>query len=211
MEKAMRLLTITLVATLASPAAAQFGNPAGIAPGTRESAPGTPQPHETNNQDRLFTRLLAAGGMAEVQLGKLAGQQAQSRAVKDFAQQMVQDHTKANDELTTLAKAANIPLPTEPNPEHKAARSQLEKLRGKQFDIAYMQTQVQDHQKTTQLLEWIINSGQDGQIRSFAVALLPIVLHHLDLAQNVMTELTGQTPREIAATRDISPPPGNRR
>jgi putative membrane protein len=196
----MRLVAVAsaLVALLGSPAMAQFGNPAGLAPGTRESAPGIPEPHQTNNQDRLFAILVAAGGMAEVEFGKLAEGRAKSGAVRDFAVRMVQEHTKANDKLMGLAKAADIPLPKELDQEHKALRTHLVTLSGAQFDIAYMQTQVQDHQKTIQLLQWQINSGQDNQLQMFASEVLPIVLHHLELAQKIMTELTGQTPREIA-------------
>jgi len=196
----MRCLAVALalVALLGSPAGAQFGNPAGMAPGTRENAPGTPKPHQTNNQDRLFARLLAAGGRAEVELGKLAGKQGDSRAVKDFAERMVQEHTKANDKLTSLAKAADIPLPMDLDQEHKITRSQLVQLSGPPFDVSYMQTQIQDHQKTAQLLQWQINSGQDAEILALASELLPIVLSHLSAAQEIMAALTGQTLREIA-------------
>jgi hypothetical protein len=88
----------------ATPGAAQIGNPAGVAPGTQEAAPGEPAPHQTNTEDRLFVRLLAAGGMAEVDFGRLTEGKARSQPVKDFAQLMVADHTKANRELERLIR-----------------------------------------------------------------------------------------------------------
>ena len=114
-----------LIALLATPAAAQIGNPAGVEPGTPQTSPGVPAPHYPNTQDRLFARLAAAGGMAEVDLGRLAQQKAHAAEVKEFARQMVEDHSKANMQLGSLANSANIPLPSEPDPDHKALRADL--------------------------------------------------------------------------------------
>src|SRR3954471_348993 len=107
----------TLIATLATlaavPASAQFGNPGGLDSGTRESAPGVPLPGQTNVPDRLFTTLAAQGGMAEVDLGKLAQQKSRNDTVIAFAKRMIEDHGKANEQLTQLAKQAGLPLPIE--------------------------------------------------------------------------------------------------
>jgi putative membrane protein len=93
---------ITLLATLTiltPPASAQFGNPAGMDPGTCESAPGVPVPGQTNVPDRLFAALAAQGGMAEVELGKLAQQKSRNDAVTAFAKRMVDDHGNSNAQL----------------------------------------------------------------------------------------------------------------
>jgi putative membrane protein len=83
--------------TLAAvPASAQFGNPGGLDPGTRESAPGVLIPGQTTVPDRLFTTLAAQGGMAEVELGKLAQQKSRNDAVTAFAKGMIDDHGKSN-------------------------------------------------------------------------------------------------------------------
>ncbi|KRR27628.1 DUF4142 domain-containing protein [Bradyrhizobium retamae] len=187
------------VATLfASPAFAQIGNPAGTEPDTRQSAPGIPAPHQTNAQDQLFAQQAVIGGMAEVALGKLADRKAHNRAVAEFAGVMIQDHGKANEKLASLAGSARIPLPNEPDAEHKAVHARLERLSGAQFDVAYLEAQVQDHQKTAQLLQWEINSGQDAQLQRFASETLPIVLRHLRMAQDLASQIAGQTPRELA-------------
>ena len=86
----------------------------------------------------------------------------------------------------------------EPDPEHKAARAELEKLSGPQFDVAYMQSQVIEHQKTAGLLQWQISLGQDGDLQRFAAATLPVVLTHLQAAQNILSQLTGQVPQGAA-------------
>ncbi|WP_063776660.1 DUF4142 domain-containing protein [Microvirga massiliensis] len=190
----MRLLaTLSGFAILLTlPVSAQVGNPAGMAPGTPQSAPGVPAPHEPNTQDRLFARIATIGGMAEVELGRMAEQKGGSDAIKDFGRRMVQDHGKANDQLAGLAKQADIPLPGELDPEHKAMRDQLQAMSGSNFDRAYLHGQIADHQKTVQLLEWEINFGQDAGIKRFASETLPTVLHHLQMAQDLMTQITGQ-------------------
>jgi putative membrane protein len=183
---------------MAWPALAQIGNPAGVAAGTQQATPGMPAPHETNNTDRLFTRLATTGGKAEVQFAQLAEQKASANSVKEFARMMIDDHGKANEKLTELAKAADIPLPAGLDPDHQAARDKLEKLTGADFDTAYILGQIEDHQKTVQLLQWEIGSGQNATLQKFAAETLPVVLMHLRHAQFIASELTGQAPPEIA-------------
>jgi putative membrane protein len=113
MEDKMSRLAITsaAVALFATAAAAQIGNPAGLGADTKMEKPGVPAPHQTNNQDRLFAQLAAAGGMAEVEFGKMTDTRAMAASVKEFARMMVTDHTGANDRLKALADTAKIPLP----------------------------------------------------------------------------------------------------
>jgi len=180
-----------LVAWSIIPAYAQYGNPGGLDPGTRESAPGIPAPGQTNVQDRLFTILAAQGGMAEVDLGKLAQQKSRSEAVTAFAKQMVEDHGKSNERLAQLAKQAGVPMPGEPAPDQVEEKRKLSALGQGQFDAEYMRGQVTDHQKTLQLLLWVIASGENADFQRFASETVPTVLHHLQLAQNIVGRLTG--------------------
>jgi putative membrane protein len=187
------LATVSIFALLAAaPALAQTGtgNPATMAPGTAQSAPGMPTPNQPNQNDRLFVYELTIGGNAEVAFGQLAEQKGGFPAIRDFGHQMAADHSKANQQLMQLAKAANLPQTGEPDEEHKAMRSQLDQLRGADFDLAYIRGQVADHQKTAQLLEWEIGSGQDTQLKAFASEILPVVLRHLQMAENIESQLT---------------------
>jgi putative membrane protein len=181
----MRLLAISsVVVLLALPAWAQSGNPAGMTPGTG--------PQQPNNSDRIFVAAAAIGGMAEVEFGELAEQKARSEAVKDFGRRMVEDHSKANDRLISIAKEAGIAVPDELDQEQKAMRERLGAMDGAEFDVAYLQGQVIEHQKTVQLLEYEIGSGQDTDLKSFAAEILPIVLQHLRAAQALQAEMTGK-------------------
>lgn len=208
----MRILaTISLVASVAAaPSLAQqtgTGNPAAMAPGTPQAAPGMPAANQPNQNDRLFVQEATLGGKAEVELGQLAEQRGRSQPIKDFARQMVADHGNANQQLAQLAQAASIPQPRDFDQEHKAMRAQLDKLSGSEFDLAYIRGQIGDHQKTAQLFEWEIGSGQDPQLKTFASQLLPIVLHHLEMARTVEYQLT-ETAAAPAGTRSAAPEAG---
>ena len=182
----MRVLATvaSIFALLAVPAAGQEGNPAFMTPDTG--------PKQPNNTDRVFVHAAAIGGMAEVELGKLAEQKGQNDAVKEFARRMVDDHSKANERLIGLAKEDGIAVPDKLDPEHEAMRDRLNAASGAEFDLAYVAGQVADHQKTAQLLEHEIGSGQDVELKSFASDTLPVVLQHLRTAQEIQAELTGK-------------------
>jgi len=183
------IATLTILAT--APASAQFGNPAGMDPGTRESEPGLPVPGQTNVPDRLFAALAAQGGIAEVELGKLAQQKSRNDAVTTFAKRMVDDHGKSNAQLTEVAKRAGLLLPTEPAPDQLEVKQSLSSRNGAAFDVEYTRAQVTDHQKTEQLLLWVIASGENADLQRFASDTLPDVVHHLQLAQTLLSQLTG--------------------
>ena len=193
----MRFLLSTLAAIAATacmaPATAQMGNPAGTKP---ESVPA---PHDANDQDRLFVQLLGAGGMAEVEAGKLAGERTRSGPVKAFAQEMVHDHTAAGSRLATLARQASIPWPSTLDPDHDAMRRGLEAAPADRFDAFYLRGQFVDHQKTVQLLEWEIGSGQDADLQRYAANTLPAVLDHLRHVQQLLAAASGASPQGLGA------------
>lgn len=193
------LIAAAVTATLAaSPARAQFGNPGFMKPASPEASPGKPEPDEPGNADRLFVQLVGAGSMAEIDAGKLAGSRARSGDVKAFAQRMVQDHGTSADRLGELARQAAIPMPKALDPDHQAMRRELDSADAATFDGLYLHGQLIDHQKTVQLLEWEIDSGQDASLRRFAADTLPAVLDHLRLVQQLLASETGAPPQGLA-------------
>jgi putative membrane protein len=184
-------IVVGIAGLTATSAVARMGNPGFWGADTRMEKPGVPAPHQTNNTDRLFAQLAAAGGMAEVEFAKMTLQKSKAKSIKDFADMMTKDHGAANDKLRELAEAAKIPLPEDVTPDHKEARKRLDGLEGAAYDVAYIKNQIVDHQKTALLLQWEINSGEDAQLQRFAADTLPKVLHHLQAAQTIHAELTG--------------------
>jgi len=104
--------------------------------------------HNITNGDKNFVKDIASGGTAEVELSRLATDKAVNPDVKKFAQMMVDDHTKANDELSALASQHNIPAPAQLDDKHRDLRDKLAKLSGADFDREYMNAMVDDHNDT---------------------------------------------------------------
>jgi len=133
--------------------------------------------------DQTFATKAAQGGMAEVELGKLAAEKASSDTVKKFGQRMADDHSKANDELKKLAESKNITLPSTIGPEEKALRDRLSKLSGAAFDQAYMKAMVNDHVKDVNEFKMESKSGKDPELKAWAAKTLPTLEEHLKMAR----------------------------
>ena len=171
MNKAILIGTVALTMA-AGPAFAQKKQ-------TKTAAPAAAK----QQSDQKFVMDAAKGGMAEVEFGKLAQDKASSDQVKNFGKRMVDDHSKANDELQTLAKNKNITLPTDLDPKDKALKDRLSKLSGAAFDRAYMNAMLRDHRKDVNEFKMESTSGQDADVKAFASKTLPTLEDHLKLAQ----------------------------
>jgi putative membrane protein len=144
--------------------------------------------------DRTFAMNVAKDGMAEVELGKLAVEKAANADVKKFGQRMVDDHSKANDELKALAATKNITLPAAPDAAQKAEHDKLMKLSGAAFDRAYMQAMVQGHMKAVASFKRESQTGKDAEIKAFAAKTLPTLEDHLKMAQTTDHEVVSISP-----------------
>jgi putative membrane protein len=141
--------------------------------------------------DAKFAMDAAKGGMMEVELGKIAVAQASSPDVKQFGQRMVDDHSKANDELKQIASQKGITLPTSLDAAAKAKMDKMSKMSGAAFDKAYMRDMVEDHKKDVAEFKKESGSGQDADIKSFAGKTLPTLEDHLKMAQDTNSKVAG--------------------
>jgi putative membrane protein len=129
---------------------------------------------------------LAQANLAEIETGKLALEKAQSDDTKKFAQQMIDDHTAALDQLKTIATTKGVTLPTEPGLLHKTELTALKALSGKAFDNQYRShAGVGDHERTLKLLQKIQKDAKDPELKSMATTLQPKVQEHLKMAQQL--------------------------
>jgi len=166
----------TLVAALAVAAV-----PAGI-----RAQGGALQPAEA--RDGAFVQKAAEASLAELELSRLASDQAQSPAVRAFAQRMVQDHAQNASELEIIAAHENLALPETLTDEHAQLRSELARERGTRFDNTYMNAMLSGHQTLAKLLRSSEAAVSTDELRTYIKKTLPIVEHHQRMAENITME-----------------------
>ena len=137
------------------------------------------------SQDRNFIMDAAMGGMMEVELGRVAAQQGASDAVKQFGQRMVDDHSKANSELMSLASSKGITLPTELDAKHREHVTKLSAMSGADFDREYGKMMASDHRKDVSEFEKESTRGTDPDLKAFATKTLQTLQEHLRLAETL--------------------------
>jgi putative membrane protein len=141
-------------------------------------------------KDEAFVRAAARGGLSEIKLGKLAMDQGSNEAVKAFGTRMVAEHTKAGDDLKEAAKEENIGLPTDLTAKDQATYDRLSKLSGAEFDQAYAQDMVKDHQQDLRDFQREANHGNDDVVRGFASETVPMIQQHLDQAKEMLNAVS---------------------
>jgi putative membrane protein len=129
-------------------------------------------------KDSLFVRKAAIGGLAEVKSAELAKDKASSTEVKSFADVMIRDHSKANQELQELAKQKGITVPTALDHEHQGNLDKLTGLTGAAFDKEYVRQQQAGHEKMLQLMTDEAANGKDPDLKTFAAAAKTVVSEH---------------------------------
>jgi putative membrane protein len=135
--------------------------------------------------DSSFATQAAAGGMAEVKMGRLAADKGSNDAVKAFGQRMVTDHSKAGDQLRDAAAKEGVTLPTDIGKADQREYDKLSKLSGKDFDQAYAQAMVTDHVNDVAEFKKEATSGGDPSLKQFAADTLPTLQDHLKQAKEM--------------------------
>jgi len=113
-----------------------------------DASPGSP----SASSDREFINEMTIAGLAEVQLGKMASEQAGNADVKAFGQMMMKDHSQANMELAQVASRLNVQPPMQLDQKHQDLANRLSKLKGAEFDREYTTAMVQGHEEVASKL-----------------------------------------------------------
>ena len=183
-----------------------------------------------SSSDRKFVNEQLSGGEAEIELGKLAKDHASNAEVKDFAQMMIDDHTKADDQLKQVASTNGIQEQPQIDSEQQNLMDKLSKLNGPDFDKAYMNAMVDDHEKDVSDIRSRVDEdrsvsdklqGKNPEnpaavkpktsddrvtmsVNQWASDTLPTIEHHLDRAKQIKDDLD-ESARATSGTRKSSP------
>ncbi|MHA3735352.1 DUF4142 domain-containing protein [Pseudomonas sp. Eth.TT006] len=140
-----------------------------------------------------FVDNAAAGGIAEIETSRLALEKSQSADIKAFANMMITDHSKANDELASIAKANGIEVPDDTTLV-KQAKEKILDMRDESFDAAYANNQVKAHEETIELFKKEANTVTDDkakgatELKAFAQKMLPALEKHLTAAKELQAK-----------------------
>lgn len=136
--------------------------------------------------DRNLMRELAYANLSEIATAKLAQEKSKNDDVRTFAQRMLDDHTKALEQLQQLAQAKGVQLPTEPDARHKAMEKKLSALSGDAFDKQYLRDSgLADHRNARRLVARASNRAQDPDLKAMAKEQLPGIDQHMQMAQSI--------------------------
>jgi putative membrane protein len=144
----------------------------------------------TNSTDTLFVSQAAQAGMAEVADAKLALGKTTDPSVKAFAQRMIDDHSKANDQLESIAREDSLALPSGVGTANSDMHAKLEGLDGKAFDSAYLMGQRKAHEQAIALFQKEAQAGSNPQLVAFAKKTLPTLQEHLSMDEKDITAMT---------------------
>ncbi len=168
----------------------QPSGPAGQTPGQNNpamdsqmnamNASGQPSP-----TDKMFVKKALQGGMAEVQLGQLTLQKSNNDQVKQFAQRMIDDHTKLGDEMRPVAQQLGVSDPNGVSKKDKSTMAKLQALSGPAYDEAYIRDMVKDHKQDLRDFQTEASSGQDQTVKDAANQGSKVIAQHLQMIQQL--------------------------
>lgn len=177
------LAAFTVNAQTCGTASGQTGPGTGTASGQMGQAPAA---GTLGASDQKMLKTMAINNMAEIEAARMAQGKTQNEQVKAFAQRMIDDHTKALEDVRQLAQAKGVALPTDVDSTNKRKAARMAALSGDAFDRAYMaQAGVADHKKNHALLEQAQTRAKDPDLKALAARTLPVVGEHLSAAQDV--------------------------
>ncbi len=168
----------------------QSSGTSGTSSGAASATPGK----SLSTTDRNMMRQLAYANMSEIALAKLAQSKTSDEKVRNFAQRMIDDHSKAQEQLQALAQTKGVQLPTAPDAKHQALEKKFNALSGQEFDRQYMQQAgMRAHRQAHNLLERISTRAQSPELKTLAADMLPTIDQHTQMAQQMHSDTEAQT------------------
>jgi putative membrane protein len=135
--------------------------------------------------DRVFVKNAMEGGLAEVQLGQLTLQKSNNDQVKQFAQRMIDDHTKLNEDMKPVAHQLGVDVPDQVSKKDRNVMNKLQGLSGAAYDQAYIKDMVKDHKGDLSEFQAEASSGLDQTVKDAAAQGSKVIAQHLQMAQQL--------------------------
>jgi putative membrane protein len=193
MKSSNRIAMAAALTGLLAAAPAAFAQSGGMTSGSMSKTTTTKTMTTTTSKmsaaDSKFIKEAAVGGMEEVTLGQLAAQKATDPDVKNFGQKMVDDHSKANDQLKQLAAQKGVTVASALPPSKQKDVDQLSKLSGAAFDKKYVSMMVSDHKKDVAEFKKESAKAKDSDLKSWAGATLPTLQDHLKMIEDISAKM----------------------
>jgi putative membrane protein len=152
---------------------------------------GSASAKDSSSQDQTFVNEASRGGKMEVELGQLAEHNASSPAVKEFGAQMVEDHTRLNNELGSVATSIGLTVPTD-LPDQKREYTKFSKLSGKKFDREYTDLMVKDHTNDLSAYQKGESNTQNPKLKKAIGNAIPVIQEHLNMAKSDSAKLAAR-------------------
>ncbi len=146
---------------------------------------GMQQATQTSPMDKVFVSRALQGGLAEVQLGQLTLQKSDNQQVKEFAQRMIDDHTKLGEQMKPVAQQLGVNVPDQPSKKDRQLLAKMQTLSGSAYDQAYIKDMVKDHKQDLSDFQTEASSGQDQTVKDAAMQGSKLIAQHLQMAQQL--------------------------
>jgi putative membrane protein len=148
------------------------------------------------------------GNVAEVKLGQLAAERAQSQHVREYGDMLRKDHTKALEKASSLANEIGVPASSELTAQQQKQFESLQKLSGEEFDTTFLSQMVLEHQSNIAKFSAQAQSGSDPEVMAFAKESIPTLQAHLQHAQSIQSELSAASKSGVRGTPKTDSPSG---
>ncbi len=182
-----RTIMALLVSSLMAPPALLAQQ---VIPPTAESNPKNQIQQQNNAQSMspaAFVAQAASGNMLEIQASQLAMDRSRQESIRQFADKMVKDHSGAAERMKSAAMGQ--PIPDNMSEAHAQMLEQLRGVDDKQFDVRYLQTQLQAHEDAVLLYEQYAATGEQESLKQYAEQMLPALRAHLQSVKQITAEV----------------------
>ncbi|MGV8803758.1 MAG: DUF4142 domain-containing protein [Polaromonas sp.] len=186
--RAALLAGVSALALAALPAVAQNSARATSMPNltTLGEAPGG----MATTGDGALMSDLAHAHIDEIESAKLALARSKNAQVQEFAQKMMDEHSAAQAQLETLAKAKGVKLPAKTYLMQKSTAAMLKVMRGKTFDNQYLKhAGINAHKNTLVLLQRVSLEAVEPELKALGASMRPMIEQHLKMAQQLQASL----------------------